>query len=70
MTLLPLTARIISRIIEKKEEKPLKKVYEEPKLTAETFSVEDVVTTSYPGDGGITGGGNTGNVGGGGNIED
>ena len=48
----------------------MKKFYEEPKLTAETFSVEDVVTTSNPDGGGITGGGSTGNVGGGGNIED
>jgi len=31
----------------KKEDEPLKKFYEEPKLTAETFAVEDVVTTGY-----------------------
>lgn len=43
----------------------MKKFYEEPKLTAEIFSVEDVVTTGY-----ITGGENTGNTGGTGGYED
>lgn len=46
MTLLPLTARTISGKIKKKEEEPLKKFYEEPKLTAETFAVEDIITAS------------------------
>ena len=45
----------------------MKRVYAEPEMMVQEFSVEDVITTSG---GGITGGNGDGNTGGGGNLMD